>query len=154
MNILLEEYPTNLFLNTSKVEILTKSKKYESALSLANKFLEISPRNYPLSVAKSKLLLQMERYYESEEIIRDLLIRRNEDPQLWLLLSEIERSSKNIVGYHQSRAEYFLLLGQNEEALAQLEFASKLTKNNFQVSEKIMDRIITIKKAIAESRGF
>ena len=126
INILLEEYPTNLFLNTSKVEILTKS----------------------------KLLLQMERYYESEEIIRDLLIIRNEDPQLWLLLSEIERSSKNIVGYHQSRAEYFLLLGQNEEALAQLEFASKLTKNNFQVSEKIMDRIISIKKAIAESRGF
>tara|TARA_X000000950_G_scaffold181632_1_gene220210 strand:- start:1283 stop:2743 length:1461 start_codon:yes stop_codon:yes gene_type:complete len=154
INILLEEYPTNLFLNTSKVEILTKSKKYESALSLVNKFLEISPRNYPLSVAKSKLLLQMERYYESEEIIRDLLIIRNEDPQLWLLLSEIERSSKNIVGYHQSRAEYFLLLGQNEEALAQLEFASKLTKNNFQVSEKIMDRIISIKKAIAKSRGF
>ena len=96
----------------------------------------------------------MERYYESEEIIRDLLIKRNKDPQLWLLLSEIERSSKNIVGYYQSRAEYFLLLGQNEEALAQLEFASKLTKNNFQVSEKIMEKIISIKKAIAESRGF
>ena len=134
-------------------KILTKSKKYESALSLANKFLEISPRNYPLSIAKSKLLVQMEKYYESEEIIRDLLIKRNKDPQLWLLLSEVERSSKNIVGYHQSRAEYFLLLGQNEEALAQLEFASKLTKNNFQVSEKIMDRIISIQKAIAKSRG-
>ena len=69
------------------------------------------------------------------------------------MLSEIQRSSKNIVGYHQSRAEYFLLLGQNEEALNQLEFALKLTKNNFQVSESIMTKIIKIKKELESSRG-
>ena len=45
-----------------------------------------------------------------------------------VLLSEIQRSSKNIIGYHQSRAEYFLLLGQDEQALNQLEFALQLTK--------------------------
>ena len=69
------------------------------------------------------------------------------------MLSEIQRSSKNIVGYHQSRAEYFLLLGQNEEALNQLEFALKLTKNNFQVSESLMTKIIKIKKELESSRG-
>ena len=69
------------------------------------------------------------------------------------MLSDIQRSSKNIIGYHQSRAEYFLLLGQNEEALSQLEFALNLTKNNFQVSERIMDQIISIKKEINESRA-
>jgi len=57
-------------------------------------FLEISPKNYPLTVSKSKVLLEMNRFFESEEIIRDLLIRRNEDPQLWLLLSEIQRVAK------------------------------------------------------------
>ena len=102
---------------------------------------------------KSKLLLQMKRYFESEEIIRDQILRRNDDPELWFMLSEIQRSSKNIVGYHQSRAEYFLLLGQNEEALNQLEFALKLTKNNFQVSESLMTKIIKIKKELESSRG-
>ena len=68
-------------------------------------------------------------------------------------MSEIQRSSKNIVGYHQSRAEYFLLLGQNERALNQLEFALKLTQNNFQISERIMTKIIQIKKVISDSRG-
>ena len=102
---------------------------------------------------KSKLLLQMKRYFESEEIIRDQILRRNDDPELWFMLSEIQRSSKNIVGYHQSRAEYFLLLGQNEEALNQLEFALKLTKNNFQVSESIMTKIIKIKKELESFRG-
>ncbi|MDA9561240.1 M48 family metalloprotease [Gammaproteobacteria bacterium] len=153
INFLIKKYPKNLFLNTSKVEILIKAKKYNQALKLVNEFLEISPKNYPLTINKSKVLLEMNRFFESEEIVRDLLIRRNEDPQLWLMLSEIQRSSKNIVGYHQSRAEYFLLLGQNEEALGQLEFALNLTKNNFQVSERIMDQIISIKKEMSKARA-
>ena len=154
INNLIKKYPKNLFLNTSKVEILTKGGKYKEALKTANFFLEISPKNYPLTIAKSKLLLEMKKYFDSEELIRDQLIRRNEDPALWLLLSEIQRNNKNIVGYHQSRAEYYLLLGQNEEALGQLEFALNLTKNNFQVSERIMNQIISIKKEIGKSRGF
>ena len=153
LDILLSKYPKNLFLNTTKIEILTKAQKFKEALDLSNQFLEISPKNYPLTITKSKLLLEMNRFFESEEIIRDQLIRRNEDPQLWLLLSEIQRNSKNIVGYHQSRAEYFLLLGQNEQALGQLEFALNLTKNNFQVSERIMNQIISIKKAMGASRA-
>jgi len=153
INFLIKKYPKNLFLNTSKVEILIKAKKYNQALKLVNEFLEISPKNYPLTINKSKVLLELNRFFESEEIVRDLLIRRNEDPQLWLMLSEIQRSSKNIVGYHQSRAEYFLLLGQNEEALGQLEFALNLTKNNFQVSERIMDQIISIKKEMSKARA-
>ena len=96
----------------------------------------------------------MNKYFESEEIIRDQLLRRNDNPDLWMFLSEIQRSSKNIIGYHQSRAEYYILLGQNEEALNQLEFALKLTKNNFQASESIMNKIVTIKESIENSRGF
>jgi predicted Zn-dependent protease len=153
INKLITVYPKNLILNNTKVDFLFESGEYEDALVHVNKFLEISPRNYPLSISKSKILLSMERYFESEEIIRDQLLRKNNNPDLWLLLSEIQRSSKNIIGYHQSRAEYFLLLGQNERALNQLEFALKLTQNNFQVSESIMTKIIEIKKEINESRG-
>ena len=46
-----------------------------------------------------------------------------------------------------------MLLGQNEEALNQLEFALDLTKNNFQASESILTKIISIKKDLAKSRG-
>ena len=150
---LINSYPKNLVLNNTKIDILLESGEYKKALNLVNKFLEISPRNYPLSISKSKILLSMNRYFESEEIIRDQLLRKNSNPELWFLLSEIQRSSKNIIGYHQSRAEYFLLLGQNERALNQLEFALKLTKNNFQVSERIMTKIIEIKEDINQSRG-
>ena len=93
------------------------------------------------------------KYFKSEEIVRDQLLRKNDDPELWLLLSEIQRNSQNIVGYHQSRAEYFLLLGQDEKALNQLEFALQLTQNNFQVSESIMTKIVEIKRELSGSRG-
>ena len=85
--------------------------------------------------------------------IRDRLLRRNDNPDLWMFLSEIQRSSKNIIGYHQSRAEYFLILGQDERALNQLEFALKLTQNNFQASERIMTKIISIKDNLKKSRA-
>ena len=123
------------------------------ALDLANKFLEISPKNYPLSISKSQILLNMGQYFESEEIIRDQLLRKNDSPDLWFMLSETQKASQNIVGYHQSRAEYFLLLGQDEKALKQLEFALQLTQNNFQVSDRIMAKIIEIKKSLQNSRG-
>ena len=87
----------------------------------------------------------MGEYFNSEEIIRDQILRRNSNPDLWLLLSEIQRASKNIIGYHQSRAEYLLLLGRDEEALNQLEFALKLTKNNFQISCFVNIRSFTSK---------
>ena len=150
---LISLYPKNLVLNNTKIDILLDYGEYENALNLANEFLEISPRNYPLSISKSKILLAMKKYFESEEIIRDQLLRKNSNPELWLLLSEIQRSSKNIIGYHQSRAEYFLLLGQNERAVNQLEFALKLVQNNFQVADRIMTKIIDIKDKINESRG-
>ena len=153
LNNLIEKYPKNLVINTTKVDVLLSNDEFNRALTLVDRFLEISPKNYPLSISKSKVLLAMERYFESEEIIRDQLLRRNDDPELWLLLSEIQRSSQNIIGYHQSRAEYFLLLGQDQQALNQLEFALQLTQNNFQVSESIMNKIVEIKKDLSNSRG-
>ncbi len=153
LNNLIQKYPKNLVINTTKVDVLLSNNEFSRALILVDRFLEISPKNYPLSISKSKVLLAMERYFESEEIIRDQLLRRNDDPELWLLLSEIQRTSQNIIGYHQSRAEYFLLLGQDEQALNQLEFALQLTQNNFQVSESIMNKIVEIKKDLSNSRG-
>ena len=153
LNKLIQKYPKNLVINTTKVDILLSYNKLNEALILVNKFLEISPKNYPLSISKSKVLLAMERYFESEEIIRDQLLRKNDDPELWLLLSEIQRNSQNIIGYHQSRAEYFILLGQDDRALNQLEFALQLTQNNFQVSESLMNKIVEIKKNLNNSRG-
>ena len=99
-----------LYKNT-KAEILLDKGDAEGALKIVNNALNISPKNFPLSVLKAKILSYKKELFAAEEIIRDQLLRRNTDPYLWLYLSEIQRDSKNVVGYHRSRAEYFLLLG-------------------------------------------
>ena len=153
INKLISKYPKNLILNTTKAEILFESNNISAALNLTDTFLDISPRNYPLSLLKANILSSNNRHIESEEIIRDLLLKKNDDPNLWLLLSEIQRDGKNIVGFYQSKAEYFILLGQYEEAISQLEFALKLTKNNFQANERILTKIIDTQKKLNKSRG-
>ena len=62
------------------------------------------------------------------------------------------------IGLWLERFWYFLennnlLLGQDEEALSQLEFALNLTENNFLVSERILTQIIAIKERINKTRG-
>ena len=150
---LIIENPKNLILNNTKAEILLDEGKSQDALRLVNAFLNISPKNYPLSVLKAKILAYEKKLFAAEELIRDQLLRRNNDPYLWLYLSEVQRDSKNVIGYHQSRAEYYLLLGQYEDALNQLQFALKLTENNFQVSESIMTKINTTRRSIEGLRG-
>jgi predicted Zn-dependent protease len=150
---LLATYPKNLILNTTKAEILLNARMHNEALDQVNSSLKISPRNYPLTVTKVRILNEMERYFEAEELLRDQILKRNNDPYLWLLLSEVQRDGRNIVGYYQSKAEYHVLLGQYEDAINQLEFALQYTKNNFQVSESVMTKIVDIKKKINKSRG-
>ena len=42
---------------------------------------------------------------------------------------------------------------RDEQALNQLEFALQLTQNNYQVSERLMNKIVEIKKDLSNSRG-
>ena len=148
INKLLALYPKNLIINTSKIEILRESKKYDEALALVNEQLEVSPKNFPLTIEKAKILRGLRKTIAAEEILRDTLLRRNSDPSLWFLLSEIQKDNLNVAGYHQSRAEYFILLGQNERALNELQFALKLSQDNFQTFEIIMTKINNLREKL------
>ena len=145
LNLLIREHPKNLILNTSKVETLRELGRFDDALKLVNELLEISPKNYPLTIEKAKVLRGLENTIAAEEVLRDQLLRRNADPSLWFLLSQIQKDNLNVLGYHQSRAEYFILLGQLEKALNELQFALKLSENDFQTFEILMTKINTLR---------
>ena len=71
-----------------------------------------------------------------------------------MLLSEIQRSGKNILGYHISRGEYYLLLGDLDGALNQFKFALQLAGSSFQASETIMTKIKFAQDRLGQKRGF
>ena len=153
MNAILNKFPKNLILNITKSEILLSGQRLDEAMDNIEQVLNISPGNYPASIIKAKILSSKKEFIKAEEILRDLLIRKNRDPGLWMQLSEIQRAGKNIVGYHLSRGEYYTLIGDFDNALNQFQFALSLSGNSFQTSETIMTKINLAKDRLGKRRG-
>jgi predicted Zn-dependent protease len=154
LNEMLKKYPKNLILNITKSEILLSGQKIIEARDNIEQVLNISPGNYPASIVKAKILSSKKEFIQAEEILRDLLITRNRDPNLWMELSEVQRAGKNIVGYHLSRGEYYTLIGDFDNALNQFQFALSLSGNSFQTSETIMTKIKLARERLGRGRGF
>ena len=151
---LLQKYPKNLILNITKSEIYLAAQELNLAEAQIERVLNISPENYPASIVQANILSSKKEGIKAEEILRNLLIKKNRDPALWMKLSEIQRSGKNIVGYHLSRGEYYLLLGDFENALNQFQFALRISGNSFQTTETIMTKINFAQERLKNKRGF
>ena len=145
LSTLLENFPKNITLKVIEAEIFFNDGDLDRALSIVDEILKLAPNNFPASVLKAKVLEFKGEFLFAEQLVRDQLIKRNNDPDLWFLLSEIQRSAKNIIGYHLSKGEYFILLGQYDRALNELKFALSKVENNFQVTETIFSKMDEIK---------
>ena len=133
---------------------MLSSQRLDDALENINAVLNIAPGNYPASIIKSNILSAKKESIKAEEILRNLLIKKNDDPSLWMQLSEVQRAGKNIIGYHLSRGEYFALIGDFDNALSQFQFALGLSGNSFQTSETIMTKIKSVQARLGKRRGF
>jgi predicted Zn-dependent protease len=143
----------NANMQVAQVRAAFLNQEFDQANQQIDKVLNISPGNYPASIIKSNVLSGQQKTIQAEEILRELLISKNNDPHLWMLLSEIQRAGKNIVGYHLSRGEYYLLLGDLENALNQFQLALGLSANSFQTSELIMTKIKFVQDRLGQKRG-
>lgn len=110
--------------------------------------LNLSPGNHPLTMTYANALMKNQEPHIAEEVLVAQGKRRPTDPGLWYLLAEVQGLSGNIIGLHQSRAEYFILNGILDQAEKQLSYALKLVKNDYLTSAKINQRL----KDVAEMR--
>lgn len=110
------------------------------------KRLKRSPGNHPLTMTYAKALMRDQQAHVAEEVLVEQSKRRPNDPSLWYLLAEVQGLSGNIVGLHQSRAEYFILNGVLDQAEKQLNYALKLTRSDYPTTAKINQRLQDIAK--------
>ncbi|WP_435214557.1 M48 family metalloprotease [Luminiphilus sp. nBUS_16] len=122
-------------------EIALASGKPELAAEKLQTRLQLSPGNHPLTMSYAHALQQSQQSHLAEEVLIDQSRIKANDPGLWYLLAEVQGLSGNIIGLHQSRAEYFILVGNLDAAQRQLVYALKLVGNDFTVSAQINDRI-------------
>lgn len=103
--------------------------------------LKLSPGNHPLTMAYANALMKNQQAHIAEEVLLAQSRRQPNDPGLWYLLAEIQGLSGNIVGLHQSRAEYFILNGILDQAEKQLVYALPMVKNDYLTSARVNQRL-------------
>jgi predicted Zn-dependent protease len=124
-----------------------------AAGKLARK-VEVSPGNHPLTMAYATALMKNQQSHVAEEVLVDQSRLRPNDPGLWYLLAEVQGLSGNIVGLHQSRAEYFILNGNLNQAEKQLNYALKLTGGDYLSNAKINQRLQDISEMREQMEKF
>ena len=120
--------------------------KPDRAVAGLERRLELSPGNHPLTMAYANALHQAGSPHLAEAVLLEQSRRVNDDPGLWYLLAEVQGLAGNIVGLHQSRAEYFILVNALDAAEAQLGYAQQLVGNDFTRASLINERVRDIKE--------
>jgi predicted Zn-dependent protease len=119
---------------------MARNKPELAARKLA-KQLQVTPGNHPLTMSYASALMKNQQPHIAEEVLVAQSKRRPNDPGLWYLLAEVQGLAGNILGLHQSRAEYFILNGAMDQANKQLTYALKLAKGDYLTSAKINQRL-------------
>ena len=138
----------NLLLQMGILEVHIAAENYFEAEALAVSLLQLNPNNYPISMLYNRILMNKGDFSKGEEVLRNLTLKRPNDPQIWYWLAEVQGLDKNIIGLHLSRAEYFYLTGSYETSLKHLRMALELVGNNFQLTETIHNKIERSHKSI------
>jgi predicted Zn-dependent protease len=98
--------------------------------------------------------MNQKQYDEAEEVLKTLLLKRKEDPQIWYWLAEVQGLARKIIGLHQSRAEYFYLTGNYDRSIEHLRYALELAGNNFQLNEVLQTKIENVFATKEELKDF
>lgn len=126
----------------------------ELAMELLQSRLRLSPGNHPLTMAYAQALMRDQKPHLSEAVLMEQSKLRPNDPGLWYLLAEVQGLAGNILGLHQSRAEYFILNGVLDQAEKQLSYALKLAGTDHVNSSRINARLADIGEMRARMEGF
>ena len=133
--------PDNLAFIIASSEIDTAMGQHERAITRLKNRLSLSPGNHPLTIAYADALWQAGLPHVAAQILKNQSKKTPEDPGVWYRLAEVQGLAGDIIGLHQSRAEYFILVGALDSAQNQLNYALKLVNNNFTQSATINERL-------------
>jgi predicted Zn-dependent protease len=103
--------------------------------------LAISPGSHPLTMTLAEAYLRANQPHRAEALLEEHVSRHSKDPYVWYVLAETHGLAGNIVGVHEARAEFFVLIGQLSRAQRQLGYALPLVENNHLSTVKIQERI-------------
>lgn len=126
----------------------------EYAITELSKLSAITPNNYPVFMALANALMKQKQYDTAAKTLQRLAKARPKQPDIWYLLAEVQGLNGDILGLHQSRAEFFQLNGQYNYAIKHLNIAYKIADGNFQAQAKIKSRLQQVAALKQTADGF
>ena len=107
--------PQNILYITTQAELDIANNQPKRAISRLKDGLDSNPNNFPLSITLAKALEKNQQYSQAESTLKKLSQSQPLDPHIWYELAEVRGLSKNILGVHEARAEYFFVTGTIRE---------------------------------------
>lgn len=152
LKVLEAKHPDNLIIKTSLAEVYTESGNIRKSKDFTSELLAVSLGNYPLSYNLANAHIMEENYLAAEQVLEDIKFYRPVDINLLKDLSQVQKNSKNMLGYHLTNSEFLFYSGRYEEALRDLQEARRIAKNNFKIKEIITERILILQTYVSPQR--
>ncbi len=146
--------PSNMVYGIAEAELLMAAGKYDKALELLNRGMDLVPGNYPITMALANAYIKMDDYFKAAAVLEKQAELRPTDPAVWYLLAETQGKAGNILGVHRARAEYFLLNGLPGKARQQLAFALQMEGIDNLTTIRITERMKQMEQMEKMLRGF
>jgi predicted Zn-dependent protease len=146
LDLLLTTDPLRITYLVAQGELWMAAGKPKQATSMLAEQLRYNPGNHPLTMTYYQALSRTGDTQRAEALLsRHTAIRPN-DPQLWYELAEARGLAGDIIGLHQARSEYFVLMGRPEQAIRQLNYALKTPGIDANSKARITQRMLEIQQ--------
>lgn len=120
---LLAKEPSRISYLMLQAEIAMSANEFPRAIGVLEAALKLNPDNHALTMTYATALTKARRYKEAAAVLEQHAIKYPDDMQLWSDLAEVEGLAGNISKVHQTRAEYFIAVGDFAHAKDHLNFA-------------------------------
>lgn len=137
---LLDNDPNRISYISAFAQINTSPQSQPKVEALLNKHLALNPDNYALSMALAQCLTLKQDYPAARSLLEKISQQRPNNPAVWFKLAEANGFNQDTIGIHLASAEYFILRGNMDQAVQQLDYAYQKSDKNFQLTTLIDQR--------------
>lgn len=148
---LISEHPENWRFPALKAEIYAHTGQYQNAVRLYQQARQVED-NSVISRYLAEAYLEANRLADSRKLLRKLLRRDNSDPDLHKMLARAEGGLGNQFDAHRETAEYYILVGDSDQALEQLKLAKQQAGDNHYRMDSIEARMEDVRNKIKSEK--
>ncbi len=137
---LLSNYPEDIIIQMTAAEMELELQQASAAQARLEKLLRLYPDSYSLSLQYIELLLQTKQAKQAHQELARYKTMHALEPIFYEQLRQAASMLGNQTEVYTANAEWYVLCGDLDSALRQLELASSIKTNNAKTNEQIAAR--------------